>query len=64
MLRREARWLDLFARLGIRKFSLRPGRIHVPGEVLSRAPKVLSIIFLAHKGTVSVMTLDMRLMKH
>lgn len=39
--RREARWIDLCARFGINQIDLKPGRVHVLGGVLSRAPHVM-----------------------
>lgn len=36
--RREARWLDLFAHFGISNITHKAGRIHVLGDVSSRAP--------------------------
>lgn len=39
--RKEARWLDLLAQFGIKKINLKPGRVHVLGDVLSRAPHVM-----------------------
>lgn len=41
MNRKEARWLDLLSQFGIFKVNLKPGRIHVLGDVLSRAPHVM-----------------------
>lgn len=36
MNRREARWLDLLAQFGITAITLKPGRVHVLGDTLSR----------------------------
>jgi len=36
--RREARWLEAFGNFGIFPINLKPGKIHVLGDVLSRAP--------------------------
>lgn len=52
--RREARWLDLFAQFGITKVTLKPGRVHVLGDVLSRAPHVMEEIALLNHTSVSV----------
>lgn len=40
MNRKEARWLDLLSQFGIQKVTLKPGRVHVLGDVLSRAPHI------------------------
>lgn len=45
---RKARWLDLFAQSGIGKINLRPGRVHVLGDALSRAPHVMDETTLNH----------------
>jgi len=39
--RREARWLETFGNFGIFPINLKPGKIHVLGDVLSRAPQLL-----------------------
>ncbi len=36
--RREARWLETLGNFGIFPISLKPGKIHVLGDTLSRAP--------------------------
>ena len=41
MNRKEARWLDLLSQFGILRMNLKPGRVHVLGDVLSRAPHVM-----------------------
>lgn len=40
--RREARWLDLLSQFNILNMNHKPGRIHVLGDVLSRAPHVMT----------------------
>ena len=42
MSRKEARWLETLGNFGIFPITLKPGKIHVLGDVLSRAPHVLS----------------------
>ena len=39
--RKECRWLDLLSQFGITKINLKPGRTHVLGDALSRAPQVV-----------------------
>lgn len=39
--RREARWLETFGNFGIFPINLKPGKIHVLGDTLSRAPQLL-----------------------
>lgn len=39
--RKEARWLDLLSQYNICQVNLIPGRIHVLGDVLSRAPHIM-----------------------
>eukprot|EP00171_Calliarthron_tuberculosum_P023620 IDg23620t1 len=41
--RREARWLDFFAHFRITTITLKPGKAHVLGDVLSRAPHAPSL---------------------
>ena len=41
MNRKEARRLYLLAQFGIFKVNLKPGRIHVLGDALSRAPHIM-----------------------
>ena len=43
--RREARWLETLGNFGIFPINLKPGKIHVLGDALSRAPQV-SVNFL------------------
>ena len=38
--RREARWLETLGNFGIFPINLKPGKIHVLGDVLSRAPHI------------------------
>ena len=40
--RKEARWLDLLSQFNIRQINLKPGRIQVLGDALSRAPHVMN----------------------
>ncbi len=37
--RKEARWLETLGNFGIFPINLKPGRIHVLGDTLSRAPQ-------------------------
>lgn len=39
--RREARWLEILGNFGIFPINLKPGKIHVLGDTLSRAPHAL-----------------------
>lgn len=41
MSRKEARWLDLLSQFNISRISLKAGKVHVLGDVLSRAPQVV-----------------------
>ena len=60
MNRREARWLDLLPQFGILKMNLKPGRIHVLGDVLSRAPHVMQKDTLdVNNMNVSVVSLNL-----
>ena len=52
--RKEARWLELLSQFGIRKVNLRPGRVHVLGDVLSRAPHIMEQDLLAANATSAV----------
>ena len=40
--RKEARWLETLGNFGIFPITLKPGKIHVLGDVLSRAPHVIT----------------------
>ena len=39
--RREARWLETLGNFGVFPINLKPGKIHVLGDTLSRAPQLL-----------------------
>ena len=41
MSRKEARWLETLGNFGIFPINLKPGKIHVLGDVLSRAPHIM-----------------------
>lgn len=56
---KEARWLELFGQFGISKMSLRPGRVHVLGDVLSRAPHVMSGILQVGNMELSKAKIDL-----
>lgn len=51
--RREARWLELFAQFGITRVNLKPGRVHVLGDVLSRAPHIMEDTTLVNTVSAS-----------
>jgi len=53
--RREARWLETLGNFGIFPVTLKPGRIHVLGDVLSRAPHVTEV---NKKSLISFNALD------
>jgi RNase H-like domain found in reverse transcriptase len=40
--RREARWSEILGNYGIFPITIKPGKIHVLGDALSRAPHVMS----------------------
>jgi RNase H-like domain found in reverse transcriptase len=40
--RKEATWLETLGNFGIFPINLKPGRVHVLGDVLSRAPRTIS----------------------
>ena len=61
--RREARWLELLSQFGIRKVNLRPGLVHVLGDVLSRAPHVMDQYSLTSNAT-STVSLDIVFRDH
>ena len=42
--RKEPRWLETLENLGIFPITLKPGKIHVLGDVLSRAPHIMEKI--------------------
>ena len=39
---KEARWLDTLSNFGIFPITLKPGKVHVLGDVLTKAPLVFS----------------------
>lgn len=53
--RREGRWLDLFAQFCIHNIALKPGRIYVSGDVLSRASHALEAQSLNNLNILSLM---------
>ena len=42
MSRKESRWLETLGNFGIFPINLKPGKIHVHGDVLSRAPHIMN----------------------
>lgn len=58
MSRKEARWLDLLSQFGIKEVTLQPGRVHVLGDVLSRAPHVIDGLEVANMQ-VSTVSFDL-----
>ena len=57
--RKEVRWLELFGQFGITKMSLRPARIHVLSDMLSRAPHVISGKLEVGNFEASVVTINL-----
>ena len=56
--RKEARWLDLLSQFSIKDVSLKPGRVHVLVDVLSRAPHVIEGLEVTNMQ-VSIVSLDL-----
>lgn len=52
--RREARWLDFLAQFSITKLALKPGRLHVLGDALSRIPHKPPQVQVSNVQAVSV----------
>lgn len=57
--RKEARWLEILGQFGISKISLKPGRVHVLGDVLSRRPHVMSAKLELGNAEVSMAIMDL-----